>query len=1408
PFEYMVLLTIIANCVVLAMEEHLPDNDKTPLTLELEKTEVIFLAIFCLEAGFKIIALGFVMHEDSYLRSGWNVMDFIVVVTGFITLFASRGGSSGFDLRTLRAVRVLRPLKLVSGVPSLQVVLKSILKAMAPLLQIALLVFFAILIFAIIGLEFFSGIFHSSCRYVDTDELYLEEGMDEPTPCVTTKNLILNGGYQCPKENVYCKEDSWQGPKYGIVSFDNIIYAMLTVFQCVTMEGWTNVLYLTNDALGSTFPWLYYVSLIVIGSFFMLNLVLGVLSGEFAKERERVENRQSFLKLRKQQVIDRQAEAYMEWISRAEEAILNEEEQNACEDDDDDDVGDDDDDNGKRNLSITKRFGRSLARLMKMQKRFKFKVRSAVKSQVFYWLIIILVFFNTLFIAVEHYNQPEYLTTFLYYAELIFLVLFVIEMLLKMYGVGVNVYFQSSFNIFDCLVIAGSILEVIYTHVNTDNSFGISILRAMRLLRIFKVTRYWSSLRNLVISLLNSMRSIVSLLFLLFLFIIIFALLGMQLFGGEWNFETGRPSCHFDNFSVALLTVFQILTGEDWNEVMFYAIQSQGGVNDSGMFYSLYFIILVLFGNYTLLNVFLAIAVDNLANAQELTAAEEEQALEEQVSRMQAELNGKGSPSLLLQPARSKSDIVGDGDDCDEVDGTNVVLLYSSMFILSADNSFRKFCHFVVSLRYFDPFIMIIICASSISLAAEDPVTENSTKNEFLNLFDFVFTAVFTIEMVLKVITLGVILHPGSYCRDPWNILDAAVVICALTAFAFAGVPGSAGKNLNTIKSLRVLRVLRPLKTINRVPKLKAVFDCVVNSLKNVFNIMVVYMLFQFIFAVMAVQLFKGKFFYCNDDSKDNKPDCRGNYFEYESRNGVYVATVNQRKWKQWDFHYDNVASAMLTLFAVQTGEGWPLVLRHSVDITRENRGPQPGNHMELALFYIVYFIVFPFFFINIFVALIIITFQEQGEHELEDQEMDKNQKQCIDFVMNAKPTSRYMPSQKCGLRYKVWQLVVSPPFEYFIMSMIAFNTLLLMMKFGTAETSLTYTNVLTNMNMFLTILFFVEAILKIIAFLPRNYFREMWNIFDFVTVLGSSADVLFTEFGKGIHDSTSGSFNIGFLRLFRAARLIKLLRQGYTIRILLWTFIQSFKALPYVILLIAMLFFIYAIIGMQIFGNIALDGKTDINRHNNFRSFSDALMLLFRCATGENWQQIMLSCMPNKTCDPESTHANTSQCGLVIAIPYFVSFIFFCSFLMLNLFVAVIMDNFDYLTRDSSILGPHHLDEFIRAWAEYDPTASRRIAVSDMYEMLRNMEPPVGFGRKCPYRLAYRKLIRMNMPVGDDGCVHFTTTLFALIRESLGIKMGPVSEMNRCDESLKESIRALWPVQSNKLLHLLIPPN
>ncbi|XP_076228268.1 calcium voltage-gated channel subunit cacophony isoform X3 [Nomia melanderi] len=1448
PFEYAVLLTIIANCVVLALEEHLPKQDKTILAQKLEATEIYFLGIFCVEASLKILALGFVLHRGSYLRNIWNIMDFFVVVTGFITAF-SQGIDLDMDLRTLRAIRVLRPLKLVSGIPSLQVVLKSIIKAMAPLLQIGLLVLFAIVIFAIIGLEFYSGTLHKTCYSIRDIHFIMKEG-EQASPCNTDNKSEAPFGAHVCDANVSTCMDHWEGPNYGITSFDNIGFAMLTVFQCITMEGWTAILYWTNDALGSTYNWIYFIPLIVLGSFFMLNLVLGVLSGEFAKEREKVENRQSFLKLRRQQQLERELNCYLNWICKAEEVILAEERTTEEEKlhilegrkraaakkkrmknlgksrstDTEEEEGDDDqDDEPKKSLKGYSRSSYIKSRVKdkgtcvqfwRAEKRFRFWIRNSVKSQKFYWFVIVLVFFNTVCVAVEHYGQPSWLTEFLYFAEFVFLALFMMEMFIKVYALGPRTYFESSFNRFDCVVISGSIFEVIWSALKSG-SFGLSVLRALRLLRIFKVTKYWKSLRNLVISLLSSMRSIISLLFLLFLFILIFALLGMQLFGGQFNFESGTPATNFNTFPIALLTVFQILTGEDWNEVMYQGIESQGG-HRRGMVYSLYFIVLVLFGNYTLLNVFLAIAVDNLANAQELSAAEDEekvedkekqaQELEKEIESLQKPKDGSPPKVAVCPPSPTQNFKDGKGgkqsseekkQDEDDDTGPKPMLPYSSMFILSPTNPVRRAAHWVVNLRYFDFFIMVVICLSSIALAAEDPVWEDSPRNEVLNYFDYAFTGVFTVEMILKIIDLGIILHPGSYLREFWNIMDAVVVICAAVSFAFDMTGSSAGQNLSTIKSLRVLRVLRPLKTIKRVPKLKAVFDCVVNSLKNVINILIVYILFQFIFAVIAVQLFNGKFFYCTDESKYTEQDCQGQYFVFDE--GAMLPEPKKREWLSQCFHYDNVMAAMLTLFAVQTGEGWPQILQNSMAATYEDKGPIQNFRIEMSIFYIVYFIVFPFFFVNIFVALIIITFQEQGEAELQDGEIDKNQKSCIDFTIQARPLERYMPKERNSVKYKIWRIVVSTPFEYFIMGLIVLNTLLLMMKFH--RQSDVYKNTLKYMNMCFTGMFTVECILKIAAFGVRNFFKDAWNIFDFITVIGSIVDALVIEFGENF-------INVGFLRLFRAARLIKLLRQGYTIRILLWTFVQSFKALPYVCLLIAMLFFIYAIIGMQVFGNIALDPETSITKHNNFQSFIQGLMLLFRCATGEAWPNIMLSCIKGRPCDVKAGKQEPGGCGSNIAYAYFVSFIFFCSFLMLNLFVAVIMDNFDYLTRDSSILGAHHLDEFVRIWAEYDPNATGKIHYTEMYDMLKNMDPPLGFGNKCPNRLAYKKLIRMNMPVDVDGKVNFTTTLFALIRENLSIKMRRADEMNQANEELRDTIRSIWPLQAKKILDLLIPRN
>uniref|UniRef100_A0A8C3RGY1 Voltage-dependent L-type calcium channel subunit alpha n=1 Tax=Cyanoderma ruficeps TaxID=181631 RepID=A0A8C3RGY1_9PASS len=1433
PFDIFILLSIFANCVALAVYIPFPEDDSNSTNHNLEKVEYAFLIIFTVETFLKIIAYGLLLHPNAYVRNGWNLLDFVIVIVGLFSVILEQltketdGGShsggkpGGFDVKALRAFRVLRPLRLVSGVPSLQVVLNSIIKAMVPLLHIALLVLFVIIIYAIIGLELFIGKMHKSCFLIDSVE-------DDPAPCAFSGN-----GRQCVMNGTECK-GGWVGPNGGITNFDNFAFAMLTVFQCITMEGWTDVLYWMNDAMGFELPWVYFVSLVIFGSFFVLNLVLGVLSGEFSKEREKAKARGDFQKLREKQQLEEDLKGYLDWITQAED-IDPENDEEA-------------DEEGKRNTSMptsetesvntenVSGEGESPAccgsfRRWRRWNRFnRRKCRAAVKSVTFYWLVIVLVFLNTLTISSEHYNQPDWLTQIQDIANKVLLALFTCEMLVKMYSLGLQAYFVSLFNRFDCFVVCGGIVETILVELEIMSPLGISVFRCVRLLRIFKVTRHWASLSNLVASLLNSMKSIASLLLLLFLFIIIFSLLGMQLFGGKFNFdETQTKRSTFDNFPQALLTVFQILTGEDWNAVMYDGIMAYGGPSSSGMIVCIYFIILFICGNYILLNVFLAIAVDNLADAESLNTAQKEEAEEKERKKNARKLISLTSEFGLLSVTIGE---YGEGeeedkdpyppcdvpDEEDEEDEPEVpagprprriselnmkekitpIPEGSAFFIFSSTNPIRVGCHRLINHHIFTNLILVFIMLSSVSLAAEDPIRSHSFRNNILGYFDYAFTAIFTVEILLKMTAFGAFLHKGSFCRNYFNLLDLLVVGVSLVSF---GIQSSA---ISVVKILRVLRVLRPLRAINRAKGLKHVVQCVFVAIRTIGNIMIVTTLLQFMFACIGVQLFKGKFYKCTDEAKQNPEECRGIYIVYKDGD-VDSPMVKERVWQNSDFNFDNVLSAMMALFTVSTFEGWPALLYKAIDSNGENVGPVYNYRVEISIFFIIYIIIIAFFMMNIFVGFVIVTFQEQGEQEYKNCELDKNQRQCVEYALKARPLRRYIP--KNPYQYKFWYVVNSTGFEYIMFVLIMLNTLCLAMQhYGQSKL---FNDAMDIMNMVFTGVFTVEMVLKLIAFKPKHYFTDAWNTFDALIVVGSVVDIAITEVNVSSNCSCTKNarISITFFRLFRVMRLVKLLSRGEGIRTLLWTFIKSFQALPYVALLIAMLFFIYAVIGMQVFGKVAMRDNNQINRNNNFQTFPQAVLLLFRCATGEAWQEIMLACLPGKRCDPESDYNPGEEytCGSNFAIIYFISFYMLCAFLIINLFVAVIMDNFDYLTRDWSILGPHHLDEFKRIWSEYDPEAKGRIKHLDVVTLLRRIQPPLGFGKLCPHRVACKRLVAMNMPLNSDGTVMFNATLFALVRTALKIKTE--GNLEQANEELRAVIKKIWKKTSMKLLDQVVPP-
>ncbi|KAM7404441.1 hypothetical protein PAMP_011786 [Pampus punctatissimus] len=1160
PFDIFILLSIFANCVALAIYIPFPGDDSNSTNQELETVEYAFLIIFTIETFLKIIAYGLVMHQNSYVRNGWNMLDFVIVIVG-----------------------------------------------------------------------------------------------------------------------------------------------------------------------------------------------------EFSKEREKAKARGDFQKLREKQQLEEDLKGYLDWITQAEDIDPENEEEG--------------DEEGKRNPSMPTSETESvntenqngdegkspccgpLCRQWRRWNRFcRRKCRAAVKSVTFYWLVIILVFLNTLTIASEHYNQPDWLTEVQDAANKVLLAMFTLEMLVKMYSLGLQAYFVSLFNRFDCFVVCGGIIETILVELAIMSPLGISVFRCVRLLRIFKVTRHWASLSNLVASLLNSMKSIASLLLLLFLFIIIFSLLGMQLFGGKFNFdETVTKRSTFDNFPQALLTVFQvpaeILLEED--KESYPAIDSPV-CNDDG---------------------------DN--DLPEVPAGPRPQRLSE----------------LSI---KEKIPPIPEG---------------SAFFIFSSTNPIRVFCHKLINHQIFTNLILVFIMLSSVSLAAEDPIRNFSARNIILGYFDYAFTAIFTVEILLKILgyadyvftsmftfeilikmtAFGAFLHKGAFCRNYFNLLDLLVVGVSLVSF---GIQSSA---ISVVKILRVLRVLRPLRAINRAKGLKHVVQCVFVAIRTIGNIMIVTTLLQFMFACIGVQLFKGKFYRCTDEAKSSPEECKGTYILYNNGDTA-LPMVKERIWYNSEFNFDNVLMAMMALFTVSTFEGWPTLLYKAIDSNRENMGPIYNYRIEISIFFIIYIIIIAFFMMNIFVGFVIVTFQEQGEKEYKNCELDKNQRQCVEYALKARPLRRYIP--KNLYQYKFWYVVNSTGFEYVMFVLIILNTLCLAIQHHGQSHLFNYA--MDILNMVFTGVFTVEMILKLIAFKPRNYFADAWNTFDALIVVGSVVDIAITEINN---TEDSARISITFFRLFRVMRLVKLLSRGEGIRTLLWTFIKSFQALPYVALLIAMLFFIYAVIGMQVFGKIAMVDGTQINRNNNFQTFPQAVLMLFRCATGEAWQEIMLACLPGKLCDSESDYnpGEERTCGSGFAIIYFISFYMLCAFLIINLFVAVIMDNFDYLTRDWSILGPHHLDEFKRIWSEYDPEAKGRIKHLDVVTLLRRIQPPLGFGKLCPHRVACKRLVAMNMPLNSDGTVMFNATLFALVRTALKIKTE--GNLEQANEELRAVIKKIWKRTSMKLLDQVVPP-
>uniref|UniRef100_A0A3B3DQS8 Ion transport domain-containing protein n=1 Tax=Oryzias melastigma TaxID=30732 RepID=A0A3B3DQS8_ORYME len=397
----------------------------------------------------------------------------------------------------------------------------------------------------------------------------------------------------------------------------------------------------------------------------------------------------------------------------------------------------------------------------------------------------------------------------------------------------------------------------------------------------------------------------------------------------------------------------------------------------------------------------------------------------------------------------------------------------------SLQSRFRKLCYKIINASSFTNLILLFILLSSISLAAEDPIDPRSYRNQVEN------------ELCLTTMNMtvyGAFMHEGSFCRNSFNILDLIVVTVSLLSMGMDAI--------SVVKILRVLRVLRPLRAINRAKGLKHVVQCVFVAIKTIGNIVLVTMLLNFIFACIGVQLFKGKFYSCTDPTKMTAEDCQTVVLLKGDYNSLKETVLAKREWINSDFNFDNVLNGMLALFTVSTFEGWPKLLYRAIDSAEEDFGPVYNNRIDVSIFFIIYIILIAFFMMNIFVGFVIVTFQEQGEQEYKNCELDKNQRQCVQYALKARPLRCYIP--KNPFQYRVWYIVTSCYFEYLMFFLIMLNTLCLGMQLS------------DMLNLIFTVLFTVEMILKLMAF--KGYFGDPWNVFDFIIVIGSVVDVILSE--------------------------------------------------------------------------------------------------------------------------------------------------------------------------------------------------------------------------------------------------------------------------------------------------------
>eukprot|EP00899_Mesostigma_viride_P026282 jgi/Mesvir1/6839/Mv09018-RA.1 len=666
--------------------------------------------------------------------------------------------------------------------------------------------------------------------------------------------------------------------------------------------------------------------------------------------------------------------------------------------------------------------------------------------------------------------------------------------------------------------------------------------------------------------------------------------------------------------------------------------------------------------------------------------------------------------------------------------------------------------------QYWEAFVFSLILLNCIQLALETPsVKDPSPLHTFIVDVDYLTTAIFAVEAMFKIYAYTTLVY---FTSKP-DLLDFFIVFTSLLAILLEKV---AGLKLDFFKALRALR---PLRAVSRSTGMRIVLHSVAKSMVAMFNVSFICIIFFIVYGILGVQFYSCNASVINGTVVRYRHQCVGNFTD--GPNGTVMAA----KWSNAFLNYDNIGQATITLFVTATLDGYANALQDMLDATEVDE--QPRHHANpIGFFFLMSFIMLcSFALLNLYIGVVFFQFSRiRLLATTSSNFLTQGQKEWLELfkmVMHVTPAV-CTPIPKSKIRRFCFRIVQSWYFDKFIMACIIMNIGLM----GTMHYNQKHqwNKMLEISNYVFSGVFILEMILKMTASGLYLYFRSGWNRFDFFIVMGSIIDIAFTFLDAAI---------VRIIRLFRVSRMFRLVKSLKGLRSLFQTLIVSLPAFYNVGALVFLLFFIYAYIGVQLFGKV-IPGE-HMNDHANFRTFPDALLTMFRAATGETWVGIMQDCMVQ----PPKCNHKLDNCGSPVAIVYFITFVIIVSMMMLNLFTAVIIENFEK-QQESEMWNVNgtSLEEFVQLFVQYD-VGTGYIPIPALPEFLLRLSPPLGLGKNAQsgdlYRFGCDVMIHCDVP-GHPKQAHFRSTLFALVYRVCGKPM-PAGLLSK---SMNRSLRRAFP--------------